>query len=156
MAMDRIYSRGDRALTRFWRWVAGAILIGCALGLTTPCLAATEGAAPAGVNQLKDTHSWLQNYKVPLPSSGPGLTLDLVEDRFFVVAVDPRSDAAGAGIKAGAEALKIDEFTIEERLEQLKSQLPGRSTERRGASLRPHCEDFQRLRLRRQRPAHRR
>ena len=29
------------------------------------------------VNELKDTHSWLQNYTPPRPAQGPGLAVDL-------------------------------------------------------------------------------
>jgi len=82
------------------------------------------------VAELKDTHSWLQNFHVGLPSSGPGLTVELFEGRPFVVAVKPGCEAADAGIGLGAEILKIDGRTVQERMDVLRKQLPGRSTER--------------------------
>jgi len=82
------------------------------------------------VAELKDTHSWLQNFNVALPSSGPGLTVELFDGRPFVVAVKPGSEAADAGIGPGAEILNIDGQTVQERMDALRKQLPGRSTQR--------------------------
>ena len=55
------------------------------------------------VNELKDTHSWLQNYHPAFPASGPGLTVDLFEGKPFIVAVNADSEAAGLGVKPGSE-----------------------------------------------------
>ncbi len=82
------------------------------------------------VNELRDTHSWLQNYRPALPTSAPAVTVELFDGKPFVVAVGEGSDAARAGIKPGAEVLEIDGQTVEQRMERLKSQLPGRSSER--------------------------
>ncbi len=82
------------------------------------------------VNELKDTHSWLQNYKPPLPASGPGLTLGLFDGKLFAVAVNAGSEAAAAGVKPGAELLEVDGLTVQEEMERLRPRLPGRSSER--------------------------
>jgi carboxyl-terminal processing protease len=82
------------------------------------------------VNELKDTHSWLQNYSPPRPMHGPGLSVGLFEERPFVEAVEPDSEAAGMGVKPGAEVVEVDGVAVEEKLAWLRSYVPGRSSER--------------------------
>jgi len=82
------------------------------------------------VNELRDTHSRLQNYRPPRPAHGPGLSVGLFEGRPFVEAVEPDSEAAGLGVKAGAEIVEVDGTGIEARLERLRPCLPASSTER--------------------------
>ena len=82
------------------------------------------------VNELKDTHSWLQNYELPLPAGRPGLTVDLFEGKPFVAAVDPDSDAAEAGAKPGAEVLAVDGLSFDDKLKEMRSMLPARSSDR--------------------------
>ena len=82
------------------------------------------------VNELKDTHSWLQNYTPPRPAQGPGLAVDLFGGKPFVVTVKPDSPAAAMGVKPGAEVVEIDGATVEESLARLRPYLPGRSSER--------------------------
>ncbi len=72
------------------------------------------------VNELKDTHSWLNNYKPPALMAVRELPTDLFEDRPFVV----------AGEKAGWEVLTVDGMTIPERIESLRPFLKACSSER--------------------------
>jgi carboxyl-terminal processing protease len=72
------------------------------------------------VNELKDTHSWLNNYRPPLLSTVGDMPIGLFEDRPFVV----------AGDKAGWEVLAVDGMTIPERIESLRPFLHARSSER--------------------------
>jgi len=72
------------------------------------------------VNELKDTHSWLNNYHPPLLSTVSDMPTDIFQDRPFVV----------AGDKAGWEVLAVDGMTIPERIESLRPFLKARSSER--------------------------
>ncbi len=81
------------------------------------------------INELKDTHSWLQEYR-PVLGKGPELALDLFEGRPFVTAVETNSEAARAGVRPGAEILAVDGLTFAARLEQLRLSLPACSSER--------------------------
>jgi carboxyl-terminal processing protease len=72
------------------------------------------------VNELKDTHSWLNNYHPPPLSTVRGMPTDLFGDRPFVV----------AGDKAGWEVLAVDGMTIPERIESLRPFLSARSSDR--------------------------
>jgi C-terminal processing protease CtpA/Prc len=82
------------------------------------------------VNELKDTHSWLQNYQPALPDSGPELTVDLFEGKPFIVAVNADSEAAGLGVKPGSEVLEVDGLSVEDKLKQLRIGLRACSSER--------------------------
>jgi carboxyl-terminal processing protease len=54
----------------------------------------------------------------------------LFEERPFVEAVEPDSEAAGMGVKPGAEIVEVDGVAVEEKLARLRMYLPGRSSER--------------------------
>ncbi len=82
------------------------------------------------VNELKDTHSWLQNYRMPALNYGTALSIDLFEGKPFVVAVRPGSDAATAGVKAGWEVQSVDGLTVVEKMEALRPYLHACSSER--------------------------
>ncbi len=82
------------------------------------------------VNELKDTHSWLDNYHPALPTSGPGLTVDLFEGKPFIVAVNADSEAARLGAKPGSEVLEVDGLSVEDKIEQLRLGLRACSSER--------------------------
>ncbi|MGP8199131.1 MAG: protein kinase domain-containing protein [Limisphaerales bacterium] len=82
------------------------------------------------VNELKDTHSWLQNYHPAFPASGPELTVDLFEGKPFIVAVNADSEAAGLGVKPGSEVLEVDGLSVEDKLKQLRLGLRACSSER--------------------------
>ncbi len=72
------------------------------------------------VNELKDTHSWLNNYGPPALSTTRDMPIDLFENRPFVV----------AGARAGWEVLAVDGMTIPERIESLRPFLKACSSER--------------------------
>jgi carboxyl-terminal processing protease len=71
------------------------------------------------VNELKDTHSWLEKYQPPQLAGVPELAIDLVDGKPFVV----------AGAKAGWEILSVDGLPIAERMEALRPFLKARSSE---------------------------
>lgn len=81
------------------------------------------------INELKDTHSWLQEYR-PVLGQGPELALDLFEGRPFVTEVATNSEAARAGVRPGDEILAVDGLTFAARVEQLRLLLPACSSER--------------------------
>ena len=82
------------------------------------------------VNELKDTHSWLDNHRPSSPRYGPGMSTDLFQGKPYVVAVGPNSSAAAAGVEAGAEILAVDGLSIEEKMEQMRPYLVAQSSER--------------------------
>lgn len=72
------------------------------------------------VNELKDTHSWLNNYRPPTMIGVGDMPIDLFEDRPFVF----------AGPMAGWEVLAVDGMPIDEKIESLRSFLKACSSER--------------------------
>lgn len=82
------------------------------------------------VNELKDTHSWLQGYKDLVLQDATDLSIDLFEERPFVVAVKPGSEAAVAGVTPGWEVLSVDGLTVAEKMEALSPHLHACSSER--------------------------
>ena len=73
------------------------------------------------VNELRDTHSWLNNYKPPLLSTVRDMPTDLFEGRPYVI----------AGDKAGWEVLAVDGMSFLERVEWMRPYLHASSSERR-------------------------
>jgi len=82
------------------------------------------------VNELRDTHSWLQNYRPAALYEAAGVSVDLFEGRPFVVAVRPASPAAAAGAAAGWEVVAVDGRAPAEILESLRPRLHAASSER--------------------------
>lgn len=82
------------------------------------------------VNELKDTHSWLQGYKDLVLEDATDLSIDLFEERPFVAAVKPGSEAALAGVTPGWEVLSVDGLTVAETMEALRPHLHACSSER--------------------------
>jgi len=83
------------------------------------------------VNELKDTHSWLNNYQPALLTSGPAdLAVDMFDEKPYVISVKPNTEAARAGVKAGSEILEVDGLNVAEKVEQLRSCLPACSSQR--------------------------
>ena len=82
------------------------------------------------VNELKDTHSWLQNYKPSILTNGPGLSVDMFEEKPFVTAVGPDSEAARAGVQIGLEIMAVDGLPVKEKMERLRPYLHVCSSER--------------------------
>jgi carboxyl-terminal processing protease len=72
------------------------------------------------VNELKDTHSWLNNYRVPMLADAADLAVDLFEGKPYVV----------AGAHAGWEVLSVDGLTVAEKMEALRPRLRACSSER--------------------------
>ena len=82
------------------------------------------------VNELQDTHSWLQNYRPPRLFEPEDVSIDLLEQRPFVVAVRPGSAAAAAGVAPGWEVLSVDGLSPAERMEVLRRYLHAFSSNR--------------------------
>jgi len=82
------------------------------------------------VTELRDTHSWLQNYRDPPLLQVTSIAVDLLEGNPFVVAVRPGSDADQAGVKPGSQILNVDGVTAAKRMEALRPLLHGFSSER--------------------------
>jgi hypothetical protein len=73
------------------------------------------------VNELKDTHSWLNNYSPPVLSTVRDMPTDLFADRPYVI----------AGDKAGWEVLAVDGMSFPQRVEWMRPYLRASSSERR-------------------------
>jgi carboxyl-terminal processing protease len=82
------------------------------------------------VGELRDTHSWLQNYREPPLPQVTSVSLDRVQDKPFVVAVRAASDAERAGVKPGWQVLAVDGRAAAEQMETLRPLLHGFSSER--------------------------
>jgi C-terminal processing protease CtpA/Prc len=72
------------------------------------------------VNELKDTHSWLDNYRDPLLADVPDMPIDIFHGRPFVI----------AGARAGWEVISVDAMTPKDKMESLRSYLRGTSSTR--------------------------
>jgi carboxyl-terminal processing protease len=82
------------------------------------------------VNELKDAHSGLQNYQIPVLPGPGGVIVSLVEGKPFVTFVGQGSEIAGAGVKPGWKILSTDGLTPAERIEFLRPFLRTASSER--------------------------
>ena len=72
------------------------------------------------VNELRDTHSWLDNYKEPLLAGVPDMPTDVFRGRPFVI----------AGARAGWEVMSIDGMAPQEKMESLRPYLRATSSDR--------------------------
>src|SRR5262245_60226234 len=72
------------------------------------------------VNELKDTHSWLDNYAPPALATVPDLPIDIFQEKPFVV----------GGARAGWEVLSVDGMTPAQKMESLRPLLRACSSER--------------------------
>jgi C-terminal processing protease CtpA/Prc len=72
------------------------------------------------VNELKDTHSWLDNYREPLLADVPDMPVDIFRGRPFVI----------AGARAGWEVVSIDGMAPKDKMESLRLYLRGTSSTR--------------------------
>src|SRR5262245_59311432 len=72
------------------------------------------------VNELKDTHSWLDNYRPPMLADVADMPIDVFRGKPFVV----------GGAKAGWEVLTVDGRTPAEQIESLRPYLRASSSER--------------------------
>ena len=82
------------------------------------------------VGELRDTHSWLQNFREPPLPQVTSIALDRFQDNAFVVSVRTGSDAERAGVKAGWQVLSVDGLTSADKMEALRPLLHGFSSER--------------------------
>ena len=65
------------------------------------------------VNELKDTHSWLQNYKLPALPDVPGVTIETFGGRPFII----------SGDKPGSEVVSVNGLSPAQRIEALRPYL---------------------------------
>jgi carboxyl-terminal processing protease len=72
------------------------------------------------VSELKDTHSWLDNYRESLLVDVPDMPLDIFRGRPFVI----------AGARAGWEVISVDGMAPEVKMESLRPYLRGTSSTR--------------------------
>ena len=72
------------------------------------------------VNELKDTHSWLDNYRDPLLTDVPDMPIDIFRGRPFVI----------AGARAGWEVISVDGMAPKDKMESLRPYLRGTSSTR--------------------------
>lgn len=72
------------------------------------------------VNELKDTHSWLQNYKLPLLPDVSGVAIETFQGKPFVI----------SGEKAGWEVLSVNGLVPPQKIEVLRPYLHACSSER--------------------------
>ena len=72
------------------------------------------------VNELKDTHSWLNNYRAPQMARVPDMPIGVFRGKPFVI----------GGAKTGWEVMSVDGITVDEKIEALRPYLKARSSER--------------------------
>jgi C-terminal processing protease CtpA/Prc len=74
------------------------------------------------VRELKDFHSWLDNYKqdFTLAEFSPQLTTRLVEGKAVITDVNRNSQAYKKGIRRGSIILEVDGLSVEEKIEKLR------------------------------------
>lgn len=72
------------------------------------------------VNELKDTHSWLENYRPPELVGVQDMPIDIFRGKPFVI----------GGSKAGWEVLSVDGMTVQAKMESLRPHLRATSSER--------------------------
>lgn len=82
------------------------------------------------VNELKDTHSGLQNYKFPPLADATEVSTDLFEGKPFITQIAPGSEIANAGVKPGWEILSVDGRTFAENMEAQRPFVRAFSSER--------------------------
>jgi C-terminal processing protease CtpA/Prc len=84
------------------------------------------------VRELKDFHSWIDNYEedLTLPESCPQLSTRLIERKAVVTEVDKDSEAYKEGIRRGSIILEVSGLKAEEKVESLRPQIRMYSSER--------------------------
>jgi carboxyl-terminal processing protease len=82
------------------------------------------------VNELKDTHSLLLNYRMPILTEIGGIGIYVYGGKPFIVSITPGSDAFNAGVKEGQEIVSVDGLTPSEIAEKLRPHLQALSSER--------------------------
>lgn len=80
------------------------------------------------VNELHDSHSWLENWLPTALNFSPHLHIEPYGERAMVTAVPAGSEAEQKGVEVGCEILKIDDASVEARLRQIDPYLKRLST----------------------------
>jgi carboxyl-terminal processing protease len=82
------------------------------------------------VNELRDSHSGIEDYAGPIVWGGTGLATDLFGGEAFVVGVRSGSDAANLGVRRGWQVIQVDGLTVPDRIEALRPFVRAHSSER--------------------------
>jgi C-terminal processing protease CtpA/Prc len=84
------------------------------------------------VRELKDFHSWLDNYRedLTLPGFSPDLSTRLIKGKAVVTEVDEDSEAYKKGIRPGSIILEVSGLKAEEKIESLRPEICMYSSER--------------------------
>jgi beta-lactamase regulating signal transducer with metallopeptidase domain len=82
------------------------------------------------VNELRDTHSWLQNWRPTVLASRPELGVEPFGDRAYVTSVPAGSEPQQKGVEIGSEILAVDGAAVADRLKQIEPQLKSLSSQR--------------------------
>jgi len=84
------------------------------------------------IRELRDSHSYPINYDDPaaLDWAAPAIEVRRIEGRAVVARVITTSDAAAQGVRPGSVIADVDGVPVAEKIEELRSRLPVRSSER--------------------------
>lgn len=82
------------------------------------------------VNELRDTHSWLQNWRPTVLAWRPEAAIEPFGDRAYVTSVPARSEPQQKGVEIGSEILAVDGAAVADRLKQIETQLKNLSSQR--------------------------
>lgn len=84
------------------------------------------------VRELKDFHSWLDNYKkgLTLPKFSPQVLTRLIEGKAVIAEVVKGSEAYKKGLRRGSIIVKVDGLSVEEKIEKLSPQIRVYSSQR--------------------------
>ncbi len=84
------------------------------------------------VRELRDSHSWLCNYKrgLGLPRSSPDVSTALIEGKAVVTHVGARSPAFRKGIRPGWTITEVDGLSVKDKIEALRPLFRVYSSER--------------------------
>jgi len=82
------------------------------------------------VCELKDYHSYSYNYKIDLPWFCPNICTSRIEGKAVVTFVTKGSEAYSKGLRPGAIITRIDNLSVEEKIEQLRALMRASSSER--------------------------
>ena len=84
------------------------------------------------IRELKDFHSWLDNYKqgLTLPKFSPQLSTRLVEGKAVITEVNKESEAYTKGIRRGSIIFEVDGLSVEEKVKKLRPLIRMYSSQR--------------------------
>ena len=84
------------------------------------------------VNELQDTHSWIQGRQNPYLRFGPRLVVEPFGPRVYVTFVPPGSAAAQAGVQVGWEVAGVDGLSLPQQVAQVRPRLKALSSDHAG------------------------